>query len=846
MNSGLTRRDLEKFESLGISQAFLAEGQVRRVTSVQASEVGIRFTGDLAGVLFPRIDPVTGHSVGARLRRDHPAVDQDGKPLHKYVASYGDRPRLYFAPGAREFLEDTDVAAVFVEAEKSTLAVAAAAQHEDRRLLVVGAGGCWGWRGTRGIAADTSGARVPEKGPLPDLDRIEWGDRNVTIAFDSNCATNPKVRRARQAFAEELTKRGASVRLADLSVEEGVNGPDDLIAKRGIEALFHLLDQAQPYRGKAQSPNRPSSQATALVRLVIDSGAELFHDPAGDPFLTMRVDQHVETHAVHSTTNRRLLALNFYRANGTTPNASAMSDALATLAGIAQFDGPVHSVWVRVAQEDERVYLDLADSQWRAVEVDQDGWRIVTDSPVRFRRSRGVLPLSPPVPGGSLSELRPLVNLDTDDAFVLVTACLVGALRPTGPYPLLALNGEQGTAKSTLARFCRQLIDPNVAGLRSEPREPRDLMIAATHSHLCAFDNVSRLTPWLSDGLCRLSTGGGFSTRVLYTDQDEQIFDAMRPVLLNGISEVATREDLLDRTLSVTLPVIPEERRRSEADLVRDFEQTRPRILGALLDAVSVALRREGEVELLGRLPRMADFATWVSAAEPALPWAAGKFLEVYRANRQGAVEVMLDGDPLGEFVRILVPWEGTATDLLERLNTGTKDEVKRQKGWFSRPRQVADGLRRLAPQLRHVGIEVDLTRRQPRTGRRWIRLAHTDGISPSPSSPSSPERLEGVPAGEDDADGFLAIATTILTTPEGEASMAVGDDKGVLASHPQTNKTGSGKDGEAGDAAVTLFSGASDPAHRRVEPSVLPLAQAGDTDRGDAAPEAPTSRVLI
>ena len=777
MTSGLTERDLRQMTAFGIPQELLAEAQVRRVTTEQAREAGIRFKGDLAGVLFPRIDPVTGFAVGGRLRRDRPEVDQDGTPLHKYISTYGDRPHLYFVPGAAELLQQTNVAVVFVEAEKSVLAVVAAAQTEGRHLLVVGTGGCWGWRGTRGTSTDASGARVPEKGPLPDLDGIEWADRDVIVAFDSNCATNPEVQRAREALAAELTKRGAKVRLADLPAEEAINGPDDFVSTHGATALFQLLDHAKPYSRRSRSHGRRGSQATALVELVLDSGAELFHDPGGDPFVTIPVDQHRETHAVHGTTTRRLLALNFYRAQGTTPNASAMHDALATLAGIAQFDGPTHTVRVRLGQEGDKVYLDLANDAWQAVEVDRDGWRLVNDPPVRFRRSRGMLPLPAPVHGGSLAELRPLLNVATDDDFVLAGGWLVGALRPTGPYSVLELNGEQGAAKSTTARYCRRLVDPNVADLRSEPREPRDLMIAATHSHICAFDNISRLTPWLSDALCRLSTGGGFSTRVLFTDQDEQIFDAMRPVLLNGISEVATREDLLDRTISLTLPVIPEERRRPEGDLARDFNHAHPRILGALLDAVSVALKRESDIEL-DRLPRMADFAIWVSAAEPALPWARGKFLQVYGANRQGAIEVMLDGDPVAELARRLAPWEGTATDFLEELNAATPDEVKRRKGWFTRPRQVTDALRRLAPQLRHVEIEVDLTRRQPRTGRRWILLAGNAVTSSSPASPSSPEPPDRAQAGDDEAETIITNTATIITpSVGGEADIETRND---------------------------------------------------------------------
>ena len=127
-------------------------------------------------------------------------------------------------------------------------------------------------------------------------------------------------------------------------------------------------------------------------------------------------------------------------------------------------------------------------------------------------------------------------------------AWLIQALRPQGPYPVLILQGEQGSAKTTIERMLRALVDPSTAPLRTTPRNEHDLYIAATNTWVLAFDNISNLQPWLSDALCRLSTGGGFTTRTLYENREQELFDAMRPVILNGISDVATRPDLFDLT----------------------------------------------------------------------------------------------------------------------------------------------------------------------------------------------------------------------------------------------------------------------------------------------------------
>ncbi len=308
------------------------------------------------------------------------------------------------------------------------------------------------------------------------------------------------------------------------------------------------------------------------------------------------------------------------------PGNQALQDVLGLLEARAEFDGPEREVYVRVAEHGGNVYIDLANEDWQAVEITAAGWRVVAgeDTPVRFRRPRGMLALPTPqqevVADGADGLLRRFFNVSGAEDRRLIVAWLVAALRPAGPYPVLLLQGEQGSAKSTVERLVRALVDPSAAPLRTTPRSEHDLYIAADNAHVVALDNISTLQPWLSDALCRLSTGGGFSTRTLYENREEELFDGMKPVILNGITDVATRPDLLDRALVISLPPIPDEGRRPEAELWREFERDRPAMLAALFDAVSGALRSVEDVRLEG-MPRMADFAVWATAAEKALGW---------------------------------------------------------------------------------------------------------------------------------------------------------------------------------------------------------------------------------
>ncbi len=301
---------------------------------------------------------------------------------------------------------------------------------------------------------------------------------------------------------------------------------------------------------------------------------------------------------------------------------------------------------------------------------------------------------------------------------------LLSSLRGRGPYPILALTGEQGTGKSFTAYELRSLIDPHTASLRSLPRETRDLYVVAMNGHVLVFDNLSSISAEISDCLCRLSTGGGFSTRALYTDNDEVIFDGQRPIALTSITDVANRSDLADRLVIVRLEVILDEKRRPEEELRAAFEVARPRILGALLDAISHGLMQLPHTRL-NRLPRMADYAVWVRACETAI-WSAGMHMAAYEENRADAVDIVLDADPVAMALRRHLEERTeistTATELLATLDALVSDHVRRGRQWPSSARGLSGQLTRLAPALRRVGVTIE-HRRQGHTGARLIHL---------------------------------------------------------------------------------------------------------------------------
>ena len=479
----------------------------------------------------------------------------------------------------------------------------------------------------------------------------------------------------------------------------------------------------------------------------------------------MSVGDHRETHQIKSKGFRRWLVRAFFDQCGRPPGAQALQDALGLLEARAQFDGSEREVYVRVAEHGGSIYVDLANDRWEAVEIAASGWRVVAseEMPVRFRRPRGMLPLPAPAKGRDGRDdldglLQRFINVSDEGSVRLIIAWLVQALRPTGPYPVLIFQGEQGSAKSTAERLLRSLVDPSTAPLRTTTRNERDLIIAATNSWCVAFDNISALSPWLSDASCRLSTGGGFSARELYTDSEEVLFDATRPQLFNGITDVATRPDLLDRALVVTLPPIPEERRRPEAELWREFEKARPRILASLFDAISGALGAVESVRLEG-MPRMADFAVWATAAEDSLGWERGEFMEAYAGNRAEATESALEADPVAIAVREFMDdrdeWTGTAGELWEALNELVGEGIRHTKAWPGAPNALSARMKRLAPALRGIGIEYEDARLPGGERKRAKRLRKNNAAKDRPYRPDRPGVRE-IPAKHRDRGGTM------------------------------------------------------------------------------------------
>ncbi|MTH96126.1 DUF6371 domain-containing protein [Roseibium sp. RKSG952] len=441
--------------------------------------------------------------------------------------------------------------------------------------------------------------------------------------------------------------------------------------------------------------------------------AELWHSPEKQAYASVKINGHFEHRRIDSAAFKRWLAAKAYHQTGTVPSSQTISDALRILEVRAITEGPQHPAMLRSGWDGETVWLDLCDDHWRAVRINRHGWDVMEHPPVKFIRSETMAALPDPEKGGMIEEFRSFVNSGDDDFKLIVTWLVASLFGRNKTFPVLALGGEQGSGKSTMARLLRSLTDPSHVAALATPKDERDFFVMAMSGHVMSFDNVSKVEAWFSDAICRLSTGAGFVTRKLHSDADPFWFQGARPVLLNGIPSLTERADLAERSLTVRLLRIDETSRQSEDEFWTVWEAVRPGVLGALLDAVSSALRHWDETNLTHK-PRMADFAHMMAAAEPGLGWETGAFMDAYTANRQATTEAVFESDPVAvailKFIREEHPtngWEGTATELLAHLDRIVSEDFRRSQFWPKKANALGNAVDRAAPLLRHKGIQV-------------------------------------------------------------------------------------------------------------------------------------------
>jgi hypothetical protein len=492
-----------------------------------------------------------------------------------------------------------------------------------------------------------------------------------------------------------------------------------------ISKLEHRLDDlvgdGDEDRDGERDADLDQGQAVKIVHALL-AVVDLFHNPDGLGYFVVDNGQGgIDPVRIESGDGVRLIRNLYYQETKQIAARESISAAQSILEHKARIEGPERKLYIRVAGHGGKIYVDLLDNERRVVEISADEWRIISnrEAPVLFLRRNGMKPLPVPTAGGDILALQRHVNFATKESFILFIAALTYALRPRGPYPLVSLYGEHGTAKSTTAIIFRMFVDPSVAMLRTLPKSEDDLIVAASNCWVQTYDNLSRVSREISDSLCRLLTGGGMAKRALYTDGDQFLVDLMRPVVVTSIPDIAERGDLADRALMLQCATIPEAKRKTEAEFWAAFKADYATIFGAVLDVVVAGLANLPTTDKTG-LARMADFHWWGRAIQQRIG-DAGCFDRAYGQNRDEAVEAVIESDIVARillrWLRGVLPaadgvrrWNGTATSLRSAFVKVAGDHaasLERHPEFPKNARALSSALRRLAPALRQIGIDI-------------------------------------------------------------------------------------------------------------------------------------------
>ena len=465
--------------------------------------------------------------------------------------------------------------------------------------------------------------------------------------------------------------------------------------------------------------------AVRIVEMALAQEVELFHTVEDESWISVNRDGIRECWKVSSSLTKSWLTELHYRANAGVISRDVMNEVQGLLAAKAIFDGPEREVGIRVAGRVEGpVYVDIGDPDRHVVKIDHSGFEVAQGSALYFHRDPASLALAIPDPDGSIEDLRPFVNVRDDESWMRLIGFLLMCFHPSGPYPVLNIIGEQGSAKSTLSKLVLDLVDPHKAGALDGTPRVQDLAITASRNRLIVLDNVSSVKRNLSDTLCRMSTGGGIRKRRLYTDDEEVVLEYRRPVVINGINQSITAPDLLERSAPVQLLAITDEARRTETEFWDAWADNRASVLGGLLNAASASIRNVDQTEVPG-MPRLADWALWVEAAAEALGWRPGAFIQAIGAGQEELVENSIDDHVeirgLIDLIEEVGELRLTATELLDKIHDHLDLDRAGRRDLIQRGAELSRALKEFTPALRRRGIEVEFGREGGGTRDRYI-----------------------------------------------------------------------------------------------------------------------------
>lgn len=668
-----------------------------------------------------------------------------GDERPKYLAKTGSGNRLYIPHKTRPFLKDLSTPFYLTEGEKKAL------KATQEGIPCIAISGLWNWK-------------VKNKDELiPDFNMIALDGRTVYIVPDSHFqepdrhGNQKNLRQAVSELAYRLIDRGAKVyrvvlpksdievKLDDylcihtiedfkklpvhpirkLTIQEDIDGismetPIDeikgLLKRIADEVSCEFekdiyLKELKEKRGITKTAMRKDIKTfggaeeakTQAERLIeIASEYKSFHDDTKEGYAYGNNG----AVKIRSSQFKQLLSRTLWQTEGIAPNSDSLNQALNVIEAQAVHDNECIKLYNRIAEHENCFYYDLSDG--RAVRVYKSRWEVVEKFPILFKRYPHQQKQVEPKRGGDIQSLFKFINVKDGRHKLLSLVYLVSCFVPGIPHPIFHPYGDQGACKTSLCTFFKLLIDPSKLDAIITPRNMEELTQILEHHYFCVFDNLSSFPDWLSDLLSVVCTGGGFSKRKLYTDDEDIIYQIQRCIVINGINLLVSRADLMDRTILLRMERIEPSERKEKKVLMQEFEEERPSLLGCFFDVLSKAMAIHPTVKL-SNLPCMADFMTWGVAIARALGYEAEDFIGAYQANIEAQNSEIINSNTLAQAILIFMQgrenWSGTVKEVYEELGklvTVSKDDRSFPKHF----NKIRSHLNRIKANLLDYGIK--------------------------------------------------------------------------------------------------------------------------------------------
>ena len=429
--------------------------------------------------------------------------------------------------------------------------------------------------------------------------------------------------------------------------------------KDSIDTALDILANGKDYSQFVTTPKKAGkiSKSDVVVSAAKNKISEMFFDQYKTPYVVVDIGKRHEAYAVPSSDFKKwLLSLCFQQTGKGMSDEdyrTATNNLLAQMfyEGAATAELWYRTAWSKFTTHDEPVlYYDLGNIEWQAVKVTKSGWEVV-QQPAIFKRYANLAMQVKPTTDGDINDIFNFINVKTEDGKLLLLVWLIAAFIPGFPHAILVISGSQGSGKTFLFRLFKKLIDPGVRLTDSPSKDEGDLIRKFANQWFTPLDNLSSLPGWMSDVICRAINGDGFSTRTLYTTNDEFILQFRRIIGINGINQIATSPDILDRAILIEFDRIEEEKRKTEAILDKDIAAALPGFLGSIFNIIAKAFPIYAELinKPPAKLPRMADFSIWCEAISRAMGNEEGRFIKAYFRSVASAVDEVVAGHPLAQ-----------------------------------------------------------------------------------------------------------------------------------------------------------------------------------------------------